>query len=83
MQLLSYISIIIFTSMKNHIGKMLKEMREHSHLTQEQLAEKVGKKRSYISRIESEDNININLNTLQEVVEKGFGKTIKIEFVNK
>lgn len=38
--------------MENNIGKMLKEAREKSNLTQEQLAEKVGKKRSYISRIE-------------------------------
>ena len=62
---------------------MLKEAREKNNLTQEQLALKVGKKRSYISRLECECDMNINLNTLQEVVEKGFGKTIKIEFVNK
>ncbi|GEP52641.1 hypothetical protein FNO01nite_33130 [Flavobacterium noncentrifugens] len=68
--------------MKNNIGKMLKEAREKSNLTQQELAVKVGKKRSYISRIECEDDMNINLNTLLEVVEKGFGKTIKIEFVN-
>lgn len=66
--------------MKNNIGKMLKEAREKSNLTQEQLAEKVGKKRSYISRIEKEENNNIKINTLAEIVEKGFGKKIEIKF---
>lgn len=66
--------------MENNIGKMLKEAREKSNLTQEQLAEKVGKKRSYISRIEREGNNNIKINTLAEIVEKGFGRVLKIEF---
>lgn len=66
----------------NSIGKMLKQMREINNLTQEELAEKVGKKRSYISRIESEEGNNIKFKTLKDVVEKGFGKKIKIEFVN-
>lgn len=61
---------------------MLKQMREINNLTQEELAEKVGKKRSYISRIESEEGNNIKFKTLKDVVEKGFGKKIKIEFVN-
>ena len=34
-----------------HIGEMLKEAREQRQLTQEQLAQKVGKKRSYISKV--------------------------------
>lgn len=68
--------------MTNSIGKMLKETRELYNLTQEELAKKVGKKRSYISRIESEDGNNIKFKTLKDVVEKGFGKKIKIEFVN-
>lgn len=68
--------------MNNNIGKMLKQMRELNNLTQEELAEKVGKKRSYISRIESEEGNNIKFKTLKDVVEKGFGKKLKIEFVN-
>ena len=66
----------------NSIGRMLKQMREINNLTQEELAEKVGKKRSYISRIESEEGNNIKFKTLKDVVEKGFGKKLKIEFVN-
>ena len=48
------------------IGKLLKNARERQSLTQEQLAEKVGKKRSYISRIESESGNNINLRTVSQ-----------------
>jgi transcriptional regulator with XRE-family HTH domain len=48
------------------------------NLTQTQLADKVGKKRSYISRIEGEEGNNIKLKTLIEVIEKGFGGKIKI-----
>jgi transcriptional regulator with XRE-family HTH domain len=57
---------------------MLKEAREQSRLTQEQLAQKVGKKRSYISKLETEYGNNIKLQTLKEIVEKGFQGKIKI-----
>ena len=63
---------------QENIGKMLKQVRLNRNLTQTQLAYKVGKKRSYISRIEGEDGNNIKLKTLIEVVEKGFGGKIKI-----
>ena len=61
------------------VGKLLRDAREKQHLTQEQLAEKIGKKRSYISRIENKEGINIKLKTLIEIVEKGLGGEIKIE----
>ena len=57
---------------------MLKQVRLKRNLTQMQLADKIGKKRSYISRIEGVDGNNIKLKTLIEVVEKGFGGKIKI-----
>jgi transcriptional regulator with XRE-family HTH domain len=60
------------------VGQMLKEAREQSRLTQEQLAQKVGKKRSYISKLETEYGNNIKLQTLREIVEKGFQGKIKI-----
>jgi len=62
------------------IGKMIKTARESINLTQEQFAIKVGKKRSYISRIEGEEGKNIKIKTLIEIVEKGFGKKVKIKF---
>ena len=87
MQLLNYIciyiikSILILFEMKisgRHIGEMLKEAREKRQLTQEQLAQKVGKKRSYISKVETDYGNNIKLQTLKEIVEKGFDGTVKI-----
>lgn len=66
--------------MEINIPKLVKEAREKQNLTQEQLAQKVGKKRSYISRIESAEGNNIKIKTLIEIVEKGFGGSLKIEF---
>ena len=66
--------------MEINIAKLMKEAREKHNLTQEQLAQKVGKKRSYISRIESEEGNNIKLKTLIEILDKGFGGSIKIDF---
>lgn len=60
------------------IGKMLKEAREKKNLTQEDLALKINKKRSYISRVEN-NGASLNLKTLQEIVEVGLGGKIKIE----
>ncbi len=59
------------------IGLLLKKAREEKHLTQEQLAELVDKKRTYISRVEN-DGGNMTLKTLFEIVEKGLGGKVKI-----
>jgi DNA-binding XRE family transcriptional regulator len=59
------------------IGLLLKKAREEKHLTQEQLAEFVDKKRTYISRVEN-DGSNMTLKTLFEIVEKGLGGKVKI-----
>ena len=59
------------------IGLLLKKAREDKHLTQEQLAELVDKKRTYISRIEN-DGSNMTLKTLFEIVKKGLGGKVKI-----
>ena len=61
-----------------NIGIMLKTAREQKNMTQEQLAQKVGKKRSYISKLESEYGNHIKLQTLFDIVEKGFGGELKI-----
>lgn len=59
------------------IGLLLKKAREEKHLTQDQLAELVDKKRSYISRIENNGS-NLTLKTLYDIVEKGLGGKVKI-----
>ena len=57
------------------IGEIIKEERRLSKLTQEQLAEKTGTKKSYISRIEN-GHSDIQLSTLFRLVELGFGKSV-------
>lgn len=59
------------------IGLLLKKAREEKQLTQEQLAELVDKKRTYISRIEN-DGSNMTLKTLFDIVEKGLGGKVII-----
>jgi DNA-binding XRE family transcriptional regulator len=59
------------------IGLLIKKAREEKQLTQEQLAQLVDKKRTYISRVEN-DGSNITLKTLYDIVEKGFGGKVHI-----
>lgn len=60
------------------IGILLREAREEKQITQSQLAEKIDKKRTYISRVEN-DGSNITLKTLFDIVEKGLGGKVKIQ----
>ena len=59
------------------IGLMLRKAREDKSLTQEQLAQLVDKKRTYISRVEN-DGANMTLKTLFDIVEKGLGGKVTI-----
>lgn len=61
------------------IGFQIKSARERLNLTQEQLAERVDKKRTYISKVEN-DGENITLRTLFDIVERGLGGRLKISF---
>lgn len=63
---------------QQNIGKILKEARIKRNLTQVELALRVGKKRSYISKLETEYANNIKFQTLKEIVEKGLGGEITI-----
>jgi len=54
------------------LGVMLQEMRKQKNMTQEQLAEKCGTTKNYISRIEN-DASDIRLSTLMRIVREGFG----------
>ncbi|MCB9222732.1 MAG: helix-turn-helix transcriptional regulator [Crocinitomicaceae bacterium] len=57
------------------ISEMLKAARKEAHMTQEELAEKIGTKKSYISRIES-GKTDIQLSTLFKIFEIGLGKKL-------
>jgi HTH-type transcriptional regulator / antitoxin HipB len=59
------------------IGEMIKEERKQAKLTQDQLAEKAGTKKSYISRIEN-GNSDIQLSTLFRIIETGLGKRLDL-----
>lgn len=59
------------------IGLLLRNVREELHMTQAELAEKIDKKREYISRVENNGS-NLTLKTLFEIVEKGLGGKVKI-----
>lgn len=59
------------------IGLLLRNAREEKNLTQEQLAELIDKKRTYISRVEN-DGSYMTLKTLFDIVEKGLGGKVNI-----
>jgi HTH-type transcriptional regulator/antitoxin HipB len=59
------------------IGEVIKEERRLAKLTQEQLAEKIGAKKSFISRIENGQS-DIQLSTLYRLLEFGLGKTVEL-----
>lgn len=61
------------------IGFKIKSAREQLNLTQEQLADRIEKKRSYISKIEN-DGENITLRTLYDIIERGLGGHLRISF---
>ena len=61
------------------IGFKIKSAREQLNLTQEQLADRIEKKHSYISKIEN-DGENITLRTLYDIVERGLGGHLRISF---
>ncbi len=62
------------------VSEMLKEARKEAKLTQEQLAERAGTKKSYISKIENAKG-NIQLSTLIRIFETGLNKKIGLTFL--
>jgi HTH-type transcriptional regulator / antitoxin HipB len=54
------------------LGVMLQEMRKTKGLTQEQLAQKCGTTKTYISRIENNAS-DIRLSTLMRIIREGLG----------
>ena len=62
------------------IGSLIQDARMELGMTQEQLAEKVGTTKSYISKIEN--NIKeARLSTIQKIIEVGFGGRLQLNII--
>ena len=61
------------------LGVMLQELRKNQGMTQEQLAQKCGTTKSYISRIEN-DASDIRLLTLMRIIREGLGGHLSLNF---
>lgn len=59
------------------IGEIIREIRRESQMTQEQLANKTGTNKSFISRIEN-GHSDIQLSTLYRLIEIGFEKRLDL-----
>ena len=59
------------------IGEIIRDARKEAHMTQEELAQKTGTRKSFISRIEN-GHSDIQLSTLYRLVEIGFGKRVNL-----
>ncbi len=59
------------------IGELIKEERKQARLTQQELADKIGAKKSFISRIEN-GHSDIQLSTLYRLIEYGLGRKINL-----
>ncbi len=59
------------------LGVMLQELREVNNMTQQQLADKCGTTKTYISRIEN-DASDIRLSTLMRIINQGFGAHLQL-----
>jgi DNA-binding XRE family transcriptional regulator len=62
------------------VSEMLKSARKNAKLTQEQLADKAGTKKSYISKLENGKG-NIQLSTLIRIFEQGLNRRIGLTFL--
>lgn len=62
------------------VSEMLKAARKEAKMTQEELAEKAGTKKSYISKIENGKG-NIQLSTLIRIFEQGLNRRIGLTFL--
>ena len=59
------------------LGAMLQDLRKEKGLTQEQLADKCGTTKTYISRIENNAS-DIRLSTLMRIIREGLGGHLKL-----
>ena len=59
------------------LSDMIKTTRLDAGMTQQQLADKIGTQKSYISKIEN-GNCDLRYSTLLRIFEDAFGKTLSI-----
>ncbi|MBT3424203.1 MAG: helix-turn-helix transcriptional regulator [Bacteroidetes bacterium] len=59
------------------IGALIQEARKRQHMTQKELADKVGTTKNYISRIENNAS-DIRLSTLMRIIREGLGGNLKL-----
>ena len=64
-------------SLSFRVGELIKAERKKRNMTQTELAERSGTKRTYISRIEN-GRSDILLNTLHKIIETGLGKKTNV-----
>ena len=64
-------------SLAFRLGVMLKEARNEANITQDELAQRTGTKKSYISRIERGQS-DIQISTYYKLIEIGLGKHLNI-----
>lgn len=64
-------------SLAFRLGVMLKEARKEEQITQQELADRTGTKKSYISRIERGQS-DIQISTYYKLIEYGLGKHLNI-----
>lgn len=60
-----------------HLGVLLEQARLKLGMTQEELAQKCGTNKSYISRIENNSS-DIRLSTLMKIIQQGLGGHLKL-----
>ena len=59
------------------VAELVRESRKKAHLTQQQLAEKLNVKRTYISKIERASS-DVRISTLRKIIETGLGGKLNI-----
>lgn len=62
---------------KPRLGRLIREARLEKGLTQEQLAERCGSTKAYISKVEN-DVKDIRFSSLQKIVETGLGGQLNL-----
>lgn len=59
------------------IGVLIQEARKKQQMTQQDLADKIGTSKNYISRIENNAS-DIRLSTLMRIIREGLGGSLKL-----